>query len=79
MDAIQAQQIHEYILQFDLLNEVEQNTKRNWRGAGSRSTYYNGVKKAVVSMELTLVEGLMLEEAKKVVSDHQKLMAQEAA
>ena len=68
----EVQQIHEYILEHDLLNEVEQRTKRNWRGAGSRTTYYNGVKKACLSMELTLVEGLMLEEAKKVVSDHEE-------
>lgn len=80
MQPFEVQQIHEYILANDLLNEVEQRTKRNWRGAGSRTTYYNGVKKACLSMELTLVEGLMLEEAKMVVSDHEKeLKAVEAA
>lgn len=80
MQPFEVQQIHEYILANDLLNEVEQRTKRNWRGAGSRTTYYNGVKKACLSMELTLVEGLMLEEAKKVVSDHEEeLKAVEAA
>jgi len=80
MQPFEVQKIHEYILANDLLNEVEQRTKRNWRGAGSRTTYYNGVKKACLSMELTLVEGLMLEEAKKVVSDHEEeLKAVEAA
>lgn len=63
---------HEYILDNDLLNVVESNTKKNWRGAGSRTTYYNAIIKSKRDEELTLVEGLMLMEAQDLVKRHKK-------
>lgn len=61
---------HEYIIDNDLLNAVESITKQNWRGAGSRTTYYSAVKKGALGVELTLVEGLMMMEAGKLAKQH---------
>lgn len=64
---------HEYIIDNDLLNAVESITKKNWRGSGSRTTYYSAVKKASLGIplnEFTLVEGLMIMEAGKLANEH---------
>lgn len=64
--------IHEYITEHSLLSQVEFVTKRNWRGSGSRATYYNAVKKGAdgEAESLTLVEALMMLEAQKLMVEH---------
>lgn len=65
---------HEYIMQHDLLHVVESTTKKNWRGVGSRATYYEGLRKVreIGTSALSLVEYLMLSEAVALVLRHTK-------
>lgn len=62
---------HEYIIEHDLLNQVEIQTRANWK-TGSRTTYYSGVAKAREGTELSLSEGLMLKEAQQLMREHMK-------
>lgn len=59
----QVEAVHEYIRDNDLINLVESRTKEKWRGVGSRSTYYNAVRKKIAGEDVNLVEYLMLQEA----------------
>ena len=82
MTAEETATIHEYIASNDLFNDVEAITKRNWRGAGSRATYYNAVAKSKRGEEWNLVEWLMMMEAEKLVHlhrRHENKLAQQAA
>lgn len=68
--------IHQYVLDNDLLNEVENRTKRKW-SVGSRTTYYNAVKKALdgETGRITLVEKLMLSEAECLMNERENIAA----
>ncbi len=63
--------IHEYLIEHDLLNEVEARTRKNWN-TGSRTTYYSAIKNGKDGIRLSLSEGLMMLEAQKVVHEHNK-------
>ncbi len=76
MDIKTANDIHQYILHHDLLNQVEERTKQNWYGAGSRPTYYNALKKIRNGEACGLVESLMWLEAKALMEEHRKELAQ---
>lgn len=67
----EAARIHDYIKKFDLLQAVEDRTKKNWRGVGSRATYYNAISKTMEGAKTKLTEWLMLEEAQHLVHEHQ--------
>lgn len=67
MSIEETKQVHDFINENDLIAEVETRTKQNWRGAGSRSTYYNAVKASLSGKEPSLVGWLMLEEAENLM------------
>ena len=79
MTPTEIQIIHDYILEHQLLSVVESNTKANWRGAGSRATYYNAIKKGSDGRPLTLVEGLMMLEAQQAMRLHNAKRLEAAA
>ncbi len=79
MSSVEIETIHDYITEHSLLAEVESVTKQNWRGSGSRATYYNAVKKGIAGISLTLVEGLMMMEAQKLMRNHHAQMEKQVA
>lgn len=68
---------HEYIRDNDLINLVESRTKAKWCGVGSRSTYYNAVRKKQAGEDVNLVEYLMLQEAHAISVEHSKSLIKE--
>jgi len=64
--------LHNYIADNDLLGRVEERTKANWYGSGSRGSYYSAIRKQKAKQELSLVEGLMIMEATALMKEHEK-------
>lgn len=68
MEKSTAEALHKYILDNDLLTQVEARTKRKW-SVGSRSTYYSGIKKCLEGERMSLVERLMISEAEQLMQE----------
>lgn len=81
MSTEEAKTVHNYIIEHNLLNEVEARTKAKWKNMGSRTSYYVGMSKAQNGAMTSLVEGLMILEAHALMVEHSKnaLQVQEAA
>ena len=72
MNLQQAITVHDYIMDNDLLSEVERRTKEKWGGRGSRTSYYNGMAKTREGLPTGLIEQFMLLEAQSLMVEHRE-------